>query len=340
MILTYPLSALQLVRALDPDSASQRPELSIVVGTYCQELYVEECLDSIVQVPGKYMEILVFDDGSEDGTLAKCINFPFRSDLSVRIYTKANCGVIHSIRCGLTLARGKYVAFISGDDCYLSTGLVDALKVIDQSSPPVDVLMGQGVTTPAPKNLIYGTDMKSFFCMTPFKRLDTLWREPPKPMLLQTAVFRTEFLRSLNPWVDGLELDDWPTFIRVFVAEAHFGAIVRYQPELYLCRYRIHAGGVHMNIDRQMRITEQVAKTFVPIRYRDTCLANARIDNGLIYLYQGEWWKGITIVFSGLFTSPSLPVLIRLGLRGQRFLRKRFKILRQENQPPRPPREV
>ena len=247
-----------------------------------------------------------------------------RPEISLRVYSKVNHGLIHSLRCALNLVRGKYVVFIAGDDAYVPTDLADALTFVSRSDPPIDALIGQAVSITAPETLIYGAGMSLFFGMSPFERLDVLWREPPKPMLLQSAIFRTEFLRRLNPWVDGLELDDWPLFIRVFVAEAHFGSVIRYKPELKFCRYRIHPDGVHMNLDRQLRITEQVADVFVPTRYRSTCLANARIDNGLIRLYQGEWRDGVKILVRGLMTSPSFPVVKRLGIRALRFVHKRI----------------
>jgi len=128
----------------------------------------------------------------------------------------------------------------------------------------------------------------------------------------------------LKPWTDNLELDDWPTFIRIFVAEAQHAAIVRYMPELKLCKYRVHTEGMHTDLDRQLRITSQVATEFVPLKYRSICLANARIENGLIYLYQGRWGKGLILCLQGFLTNPSLPIVTRVLKRAWRFVNSRF----------------
>lgn len=324
-------SPLRLMQSIDPEPADPKPMISVIVCAYRHEEYIEQCLRSISNEILQSLEVLIIDDGSPDETLRKCLGFQFRQGVAVRVYTKPNLGLVHSLRYGLELARGRYVAFMASDDCYVDGGLNSALSFLMQN-PSIDALLCQAVTLDIRESLVYGPRMDVLFELSPFERLDEILISYPRPMLLQATIFKTDFIRGLKPWADKLELDDWPTFIRLFVAEAQHNAVVRYESTIRLCKYRIHEGGIHAQLDRQLRITEQVARSFVPIKYRSICLANVRINNGLIDLYQGRWSKGLTMCLRGFLTHPSLTVLKPILQRAWRFLSSRFRLIWQKNQ--------
>ncbi len=43
-------------------------KLSIIVPMYNVEMYIEECLDSIISIASKEIEVILIDDGSNDST--------------------------------------------------------------------------------------------------------------------------------------------------------------------------------------------------------------------------------------------------------------------------------
>lgn len=321
-------TSLRLVRGVEPDAESIQPYLTIVVVAYRHENYIEECLASINSTSIESLELIVIDDGSPDKTLLKCLDFQFRLGIKVRVYTKLNQGLVHSLFSGLELAKGRYLSFMASDDLYVKGGLESALNYLQHSKSSVNALLCQAIALESNEKtrLVYGSMMDKFFSGTPFERFDLICTLPPSPMLLQATIFGTAFLRSLKPWADNLALDDWPTFIRLFAAEAHHAAVVRYEPTLKLCIYRINEEGLHNNLDRQLQITAQVATLFVPLRYRKICLANATIGNGLIHIYEGRWGKGAAIFLRGFLINPSFSVFGRLSNRALKFLQKRFRI--------------
>jgi glycosyltransferase involved in cell wall biosynthesis len=309
------LASLTLVHS-NRDDASNKPVLSVVVCAYKHARYIEQCLCSINSQQSTNLELIVIDDGSPDDTLARCTNFDFHQNLASRIYVKQNRGLVHSLACGLALARGDYVAFIASDDFYTEDGLTSLMTCLRREGgpPPPDVLMCQAMFlgTRADGTMVYREAMQRFFCGNASDRLRIICSEFPKPMLLQATAFKTEFLRGLRPWCDGLELDDWPTFIRVFLAEYNNEAQVTYMPTLVLSRYRLHEAGIHNNYERQLKVTQQVALTLVPTRFRSVCLANVRIDWGTVYVSKGRWLYGCQLCISGLRSSMSKQVVIRL----------------------------
>ena len=315
-------ASLRLVRHYASASAmpAVRPVLSIVVCAYRHAQYIEQCLSSIDCAMSNEVELVVIDDGSPDDTLQRCIDFSFRSIRETRIYTKPNQGLIHSLRVGLELAQGQYIAFMASDDFYEEGGIDDFLKAIEalNSKPQAVLCQATFLGMQADGKPVYGEALKRFFDGQPQDRVRAICTDFPKPMLLQATVFNTEFLRSLKPWRDGLELDDWPMFIRLFLAEAEQGATVLYLPSLKLSRYRLHEGGIHNNYERQLRITEQVAKQLVPAVYRAVCLANLRLDWGLLHLREGRFKYGARLCLSGLRASVSWCVIRRLLMRLQK----------------------
>lgn len=300
------------------------PFLTIVLCAYKHENYIEQCLESINDVKSALLELVIIDDGSPDDTLNKCLNFKFRKELAVRIYSKANQGLVHSLGCGLAFARGQYVTFMGSDDYYLDAGVDSAIRFIEASQLTIDTLLCQARNVGKIEGFVYNEDMQSLFSASPMKRLESVWVAPPRPMLIQATLFRADFLRHLNPWSGDLELDDWPTFIRIFAAETYASAIVQYNSDLLLCAYRLHGDGIHTRLDRHQRVVEQTARVLVPERYRRICLADIKIETGAAFLSERQYGKGLRNLLAGLWLNPSLKNVRNVLFRAKRVIAKKF----------------
>jgi glycosyltransferase involved in cell wall biosynthesis len=312
---------LTLVREQCPERTD--PLLSVVVAAYRHEQFIEELLASVNNAASQDLELIVIDDGSPDGTLARCQAYPYDERLPLRIYTKKNAGLVDSLRRGLELARGRHVAFIGSDDLFCEGALARTCETLKGDAGVPDALLCQAVLIGQNDGaLAYGDEFQRLFLRDAASRYEVICTEFPKPMLIQATVFRTEFLRRLDIWDGKYELDDWPAFIRVFEAEAGGRASVRYDASLHLCYQRIHAGGIHTRLDRQLRVCEQVARSLVPPPLRRRCLANVRIDIGLIHLYQRQVSTGTLLVLRGLAHCPTPAVFGRVFRRIARFVRK------------------
>lgn len=98
----------------------QHPLVSVHVVTYNQRHLVEETLASILAQDYPAFEIVVSDDGSSDGTAELLQSYAERlPDKVVALTGGPNLGISgNSNRC-LARCRGKYVAFLAGDDLML-----------------------------------------------------------------------------------------------------------------------------------------------------------------------------------------------------------------------------
>ena len=91
------------------------PLLSVIVPAYNCETYLDECLCSVLDQCGEDCEVLVVNDGSEDGTADRLSSY--RNDSRVRIYFIAHQGASAARNLGLDHAAGEYVTFLDCDDC-------------------------------------------------------------------------------------------------------------------------------------------------------------------------------------------------------------------------------
>ena len=114
------------------------PLVSVVVATYRHARFIAQCLDGIVNQVTKFpIEVIVGEDGSDDGTTELCIQYAekypnlirlFIRDRSLSQYRSAEGNVIRFNGVWNRMsARGKYIAMCEGDDYW-----IDPLKLQKQ----------------------------------------------------------------------------------------------------------------------------------------------------------------------------------------------------------------
>lgn len=95
------------------------PLLSIIVPNYNNELYVRDCIDSILNQTYKNIEIIVSDDASTDKSPAIILQYEnLHGDIIKNIYNNVNQGVSSNRHSAILKARGEYITTIDSDDYY------------------------------------------------------------------------------------------------------------------------------------------------------------------------------------------------------------------------------
>lgn len=96
------------------------PLISVAVATYNQERFIRATLDSIISQDFDDYEIIIGDDGSTDSTPEILTEYHLRYGDRIKLrLSKVNLGVTSNCNAILTLCRGKYVAWLGGDDLML-----------------------------------------------------------------------------------------------------------------------------------------------------------------------------------------------------------------------------
>ena len=90
-------------------------KISVIVPAYNVAPWLERCVDSILQQSYPNLEVLLIDDGSNDGTAA-IVDACAAKDPRVVAVHQSNAGLVAVREKGIALATGEYVSFVDGDD--------------------------------------------------------------------------------------------------------------------------------------------------------------------------------------------------------------------------------
>lgn len=132
-----------------------RPRITVAIPVYNNARYLSECLESVLRQDYENFEVIIYDDGSSDGSrkIAKMFQ---RMDPRVRVYgSRTNRGVAFARNRILKLARGKYVALQDGDDLMLASRLKNQGRVLDEN-PRAGLVFGHNFVIQGQKRLIDG----------------------------------------------------------------------------------------------------------------------------------------------------------------------------------------
>lgn len=91
--------------------------VSVIMGIYNCEKYLEEALDCIVNQTYTNWEVIMCDDGSKDNTIAIAQKFVDKHPNKFRLLkNEQNMGLNFTLNKCLHEARGEYIARMDGDD--------------------------------------------------------------------------------------------------------------------------------------------------------------------------------------------------------------------------------
>ncbi len=89
--------------------------VSVIVPIFNTEMYLKQCVSSIVNQSYTHLEIILVDDGSTDKSLSICQEFQ-KKDRRVTVFQQENKGCFEARNTGLLHAHGTYIYFFDSDD--------------------------------------------------------------------------------------------------------------------------------------------------------------------------------------------------------------------------------
>jgi Glycosyl transferase family 2 len=226
------------------------PMVSVVLRTYEHAPFVAQAIESVLiqEVPFEF-ELVIGEDRSTDGTRRVVESYAERHPEMVRTVLPAeNLGHGAILRRALDATRGRFIAYLDGDDYWTSPvklrrqveylraneGCVscfhDVSLIYDAAGLP------SGVTTPALAEAGFALEdvLTECFVGSP------------------SVMFRRELVDALPSWAFESAWIDWLIHIRA----AERGPL-GYIPEP-LAAYRVHEGGMFTSLDRISQIEEDL----------------------------------------------------------------------------------
>lgn len=96
-------------------SLSHTDLISVIVPVYNGEKYIDKCLQSILAQTYTNYEVIIVNDGSTDKSREILVEYE-KNNENIHLINKENQGSSYARKMGLSMSKGKYIAFVDIDD--------------------------------------------------------------------------------------------------------------------------------------------------------------------------------------------------------------------------------
>ena len=210
------------------------PKITICIPTYNQAAYLGDAIRSALAQTEPDFELVVFDDASTDETPSIVASF---RDSRIRSFRQThNVGIARNRNSCLAVARGRYLAWLDGDDVYRPDMLARQASVLDRN-PAVGLVHGNHLVVGDDGRAL--PDWKQPFTEDVVERGHLAFRELvlSNYVAAPTVLIRRECYERVGGYAHELSRsgEDWELWLRVAL---HFDIAYTSEP---VASYRQHA---------------------------------------------------------------------------------------------------
>lgn len=108
-------------------------KISIIIPVYNVKEYIKEAIESVINQTYKNIEIIIINDGANDGSEKICDEYS-KIDSRIKLINQKNMGLSTARNKGLECITGEYIAFLDPDDVYHPEMIEKAYKAITQKN--------------------------------------------------------------------------------------------------------------------------------------------------------------------------------------------------------------
>ncbi|SEM53765.1 Glycosyltransferase involved in cell wall bisynthesis [Prevotella sp. ne3005] len=190
------------------------PKISVVMPVYNTGEYLNKAIDSILNQNFQDYELILVDDGSEDGSSELCDKYANADNRIVVIHQK-NGGICNARNAALKIAKGDYIAFSDHDDEYLPGLLEESYRrAINDDADIVkfgkkEYIISDGVVVRTRQTSIYDMVLKDSLIADNYLQLlnkniiDCVWDSLiKKDLIIQNNVFFDESYKAGGEDID------------------------------------------------------------------------------------------------------------------------------------------
>ncbi|MCF2492210.1 glycosyltransferase [Dyadobacter chenhuakuii] len=195
----------------------ENPLVTVILTAYNQEKYIGDTLASVFDQTYPNLELIVIDNASADDTLAVIQTFKNPSRNFSLVKNRKNSGLCAAFNYGLSIAKGKYVIDLSGDDVLMPDRIekqVAAFELLPENYAvifsnaqyidPAGKKLGNhyavdahgSAVRPIPSGDVYKNVLERYFICTP------------------TMMMRTSTMLELGGYDETLTFEDFDFWVR------------------------------------------------------------------------------------------------------------------------------
>ncbi|MFC1584579.1 glycosyltransferase family 2 protein [Fibrobacterota bacterium] len=132
------------------------PDISVIIPVYNRKHTLKRAVDSVLLQDGVDWELVVVDDGSDDGTAT--LLRQYAGDGRITVLEQPNRGVSSARNAGVRASRAGYLAFLDSDDEWLPGKLKAQMDFFSQSDFRIhqtrEIWVRDGVRVNPPRHLM------------------------------------------------------------------------------------------------------------------------------------------------------------------------------------------
>ena len=196
---------------------------SVVIPCFNVEDYLSEAIESVINQTldfESFIEIILIDDGSSDGTYDICQNFVDKYPSNIRLLHQENSGQASARNLGLKYVSGKYVNFLDSDDILMEDTLSNAYEFFEEHYDEIDLV--------AFPMYFFGRKNGPHILNYKFKKdfvvnLDNTWDYPQ--LSASSAIFKSNLFNKFEFDTNLISSEDSVMINKILLEKRKYGVI-------------------------------------------------------------------------------------------------------------------
>ena len=114
--------------------AKLEPLVSVAIITYNQEMFIADCVDSVLNQTYENITISIADDASSDATPSIVREYANHYPNIKAVFAAENKGIAHNVNRALQSLEGDYLVILDGDDLMYPTKVEQQVNYLDSNA--------------------------------------------------------------------------------------------------------------------------------------------------------------------------------------------------------------
>jgi alpha-1,3-rhamnosyltransferase len=250
---------------------SIKPLVSLIVVCHNHKNFVYDCIMSLVKQSYNNTEIIVFDNGSQDGSVEAL--HKLQNKYSFNLICQNNIGLPRTLNKAVKLSKGKYVSFISTDDYWPLDKIEIAVKFLEECDPDIAVCGGNAITIDNNGQILR---KQTFAGYNELNFRDVFLFGKNIPAL--TSCIRKKVLLEVGPYDTNIHGEDYLLWLKV----TNKGYKIAFLNSLMGC-YRHHDNNISHNHEMKISAMEYCLGVFKDDELYSEALNNMYIRQFALY---------------------------------------------------------
>lgn len=305
---------------MNTNDLNSLPLVSVVMGAYNHAKFVARSIQSILLQTYPNIELIILDDGSQDGTgqeiekLASECKERFARYLFIK---KTNGGIAQTMNQGIGLAEGGYIIGASSDDVFLPNAFAELVRALLSLGDDCAVVCGnadfidaddqklyldnygQSAHEPSLQNSLdtfvsyFSNSLSDFSVAEDFGSYSSLLRQNYIPSLC--TIIRKKVLLEVGLYTAGISIEDFDLWLKI--SKKYKIRLI----EKVLIHYRLH--GANASLSARDDISADTLKLL--LRERGYCRRSPQL--------MGIWDQRFFGILYSLIKKGKIKALARIG---------------------------